>query len=264
MEEYLQTALKAVREAGDFLKDHFGKVLDIHAQEKKANDLVSFVDKETENIIRDIILKEFPDHQFVGEEHGGSKKVAPLAWIIDPLDGTKNFLSGIDIFAISCALLEEGEPIVGVVFNPVKNELFYALRGRGAFKNGKKIGINNNLPLERTLFATAFPFREKSMFDVLYEVFKRLYKKFSDVRRLGSASLDLCYVAEGIFSAFYEYGLSIWDIAAGALIVIEAGGVVKDFSGRNDYLKSGNIVAGREDAVTLILDTLKETGWSLP
>ncbi|MDI6851255.1 MAG: inositol monophosphatase family protein [bacterium] len=264
MEKYLQVALKAVREAGNFLRDHFGKVLDIHAEEKKANDLVSFVDRETEEIIKDIIWKEFPDHQFIGEEPGSSKKVAQLAWVIDPLDGTKNFLSGIDIFAISCALLEEGEPIVGVVFNPVKSELFYALRGRGAFKNGKKIGINNNLPIERTLFATAFPFREKSKFDFLNEVFKRLYKKFSDVRRLGSASLDLCYVAEGIFSAFYEYGLSIWDIAAGALIVREAGGVVKDFSGGNDYLRSGNIVAGREDAVTLVLDALREARWSLP
>jgi myo-inositol-1(or 4)-monophosphatase len=264
MEEYLQAALKTVIEAGDFLKENFGKVQDIQAEEKKANDLVSFVDRETEKMIRDRILKEFPDHQFLGEELGNNKKTGRFLWVIDPLDGTKNFLSGIDIFAISCALLYDGEPIVGVVYNPVKNELFYATRGGGAFKNGRKIEVNRNLPLERTLFATAFPFREKTRFDFLNEVFKRLYFQFSDVRRLGSAALDLCYVAEGIFSVFYEYGLSIWDIAAGSLIVKEAGGVVRDFSGGSDYLKSGNIVAGRDDAVSIVVDTIRRLGWSLP
>lgn len=257
MEQYFKVALKAVKEAGSFLLKHFRSVSYSEAEEKKANDWVSFVDKGSENIIRKRILSQFPFHSFLGEEEGVAGIKSDCVWVVDPLDGTKNFLHGIDFFSISCALLDKGEPELGIVFNPARDELFYAIKGQGAFKNGEKINVSSSVNLERCLFATAFPFREKEKFDFLNNIFKKLYFVFSDVRRLGSAALDLCYVAEGIFVVFYEYGLSIWDIAAGSLIVEEAGGLVTDFQGGKEYLRTGNIVAGSEKAVTTVLEAIR-------
>lgn len=262
MEKYLEIAVKAAIKGGEVLKNNFGKIETY--EEKKANDFVSYVDFESERVIKETILENFPDHDIWGEELGNLGKESNYMWVIDPLDGTKNFLHGIDVFAISCALLYKGLPIVGVVFNPLKNELYTAIEGQGAYKNGKRIQVLKNLDLKLSLFATAFPFREKSRFNELNDIFKQVYFEFSDVRRLGSAALDLCYTAEGIFSVFYEYGLSIWDIAAGSLIVMEAGGLVTDFLGGYDYLRTGNIVAGSTEAVERVLNVIKRSGWTTP
>lgn len=258
MEKYLEVAVNAVRAAGEFLLSHFGSISLSNAEEKKANDFVSFVDRQSEKIIKDQILSAFPDHKFLGEEGGGDSTCQGWLWVVDPLDGTKNFLHGIDAFSISCALLNEGVVRLGVVYLPAKEIIYTAKRGCGALKNGKKIRVDNNQKLELSLFATAFPFRDKSMFEMMAKIFGELYFKFSDVRRIGSAAYDLCLTAEGVFSVFYEYGLSPWDIAAGSIIVEEAGGVVKDFEGEYGFLKTGNIIAGRSEAVDVVLEVIKK------
>ncbi len=258
MEEYLKVALRATLKAGEFLLENFGKVTLKEAEEKKANDFVSFVDREAERIIKEYILEVFPDHDFLGEEEGGPKEGKEFIWVVDPLDGTKNFLHGIDAFAISCALLVNSEVEVGVVHLPAKGITYSAIRGKGAWKNGDVIRIDDKSRVEQTLFATAFPFRDKSKFHLMQLIFQKLYFAFSDVRRIGSAAYDLCLTAEGVFSVFYEYGLSVWDIAAGSLIVEEAGGVVIDFDGSRNFLSTGNIIAGRADAVKIVQDTIKE------
>ncbi|MEO0247221.1 MAG: inositol monophosphatase family protein [candidate division WOR-3 bacterium] len=258
MEKYLEVAIDAVKRAGEFLLKNFGSITLCHAEEKKANDFVSFVDRESERIIKERILSAFPDHKFLGEEEGGDLKCQGWLWIVDPLDGTKNFLHGIDAFSISCALLKDKDVKLGVVYLPAKGIIYAAQKGNGAFKNGKRIKVDNHQRIDLSLFATAFPFREKSKFEILAKIFGDLYLKFSDVRRIGSAAYDLCLTAEGVFSVFYEYGLSPWDIAAGSIIVEEAGGVVKDFEGGIGFLKTGNIVAGRSDAVDVVLDVIKK------
>jgi myo-inositol-1(or 4)-monophosphatase len=164
MEEYLKVALRATLKAGEFLLENFGKVTLKEAEEKKANDFVSFVDREAERIIKEYILEVFPDHDFLGEEEGGPKEGKEFIWVVDPLDGTKNFLHGIDAFAISCALLVNSEVEVGVVHLPAKGITYSAIRGKGAWKNGDVIRIDDKSRVEQTLFATAFPFRDKSKF----------------------------------------------------------------------------------------------------
>jgi len=260
MEEFLQVALRGVEQAGKFLLSYFGKVSLKDAEEKKTNDFVSFVDRKSEEIIKDVILSHFKDHGFLGEEEGAKGKGSQFLWVVDPLDGTKNFLHGIDAFAISCALMKEGEVVLGIVHLPAKNLYYSAIKGKGAWRNKDRIYVAKNVDLERSLFATAFPFRDKSKFDSLNKIFSRLYFKFSDVRRIGSAAYDLCLTAEGVFSVFYEFGLSIWDIAAGSLIVEEAGGEVVDFDGGKNFLATGNIVAGTKEAVSLVLDAIREVG----
>jgi len=259
MGKHLQVAIAAAKEAGLFILENFGKVSYLDAEEKRDNDWVTFVDRKSEEIIRSILSSEFPHYQFLGEEEGMQGLSSDYVWVVDPLDGTKNFLHGIDIFAISCALLHNGEPEVGVVLNPSRNELFYAGRGEGAFRNGDLLMINTSGDVEKSLFGTAFPFRDKTKFEFLESIFGKVFMKFSDMRRLGSAALDLCYVADGTFAVFYEYGLSAWDIAAGALIVEEAGGTVKDFNGAKAYLNTGDIVAGSREAVQIVLNAIKES-----
>lgn len=241
MKEYLRVAERAALAGGNILRYYFENLRGISIVEKAKNDYVTQADIESEELIRSIILKHFPDHRILGEEEGMSGEGNYL-WYVDPLDGTKNFMRGLDVFGVSIALEVDGELVLGVVYSPVKDELYSALKGHGAYKNGKPISVSGRKSLKGAFLATGFPHRSGDVVEVYIETFKRFSKDTIGIRRMGSAALDLCMVAEGIFDAFWEYHLKPWDIAAGAVIVEEAGGVVSDFKGGRNFLKTGNIV----------------------
>ncbi|MCZ7623608.1 MAG: inositol monophosphatase [Candidatus Kuenenia sp.] len=241
---YLEVAKQAAMEAGDVLKKYFRKLDASMIEEKAANDFVTDVDRRSEQIIKNHIITHFSDHAILAEESETQTNTSPFLWIIDPLDGTANYIHGVPAFAISIALEIKGELCMGIVYDPIKADIFSAVKGQGASKNGKPIHVSLPKNLNDSLIATGFPFRKKNIVDTYVKIFRELLNHASDMRRCGSASLDLAYTADGIFSGFFEYALSPWDIAAGALLVQEAGGITTDFNGKNNYLKTGNIIAG--------------------
>jgi myo-inositol-1(or 4)-monophosphatase len=202
------------------------------------------VDTESEKVIIDTIRTACPDHQFLAEESLREEGAGGHRWIIDPLDGTTNFIHGYPVFSVSIALELEGEVVLGVVLDPLRKELFTAEDGRGAFLNGTPLRVSGTQALEGALVATGFPFRQKTLLDPYLDAFKQILLLVSDLRRAGSAALDLAHLAAGRCDGFFELGLSPWDMAAGCLMIREAGGVVSDFGGGGEYLKTGNIVAG--------------------
>ncbi|MGM9992408.1 MAG: inositol monophosphatase family protein [Candidatus Bruticola sp.] len=227
---YLDLALKAARQSGELIRKSIGSS---HQIDKKGRiDLVTEVDKASEQLIFSLIKDTFPSHSILGEEQGeitGSN--ATCRWIVDPLDGTTNFASGYPFFAISIAFELEGRVVVGVVYDPCHDEAFYASLGGGAFLNGQPIHVSDNSSLEDALLVTGFPYDISSSPDIHLGMFHDLIIKARGVRRDGSAALDLCYIACGRFDGYWELGLSPWDIAAGSLIVREAGGTMSDFLG---------------------------------
>ncbi len=244
MKEFLNAAIEAAQLGGDVLMEHLGKLKEQDIHEKKAYDFVTYVDMESEKRIKDFISSKFPEHHILAEESGGSPITSEPTWIIDPLDGTKNYIHTFPHFAISIALSIDNEIVVGVIYDPIKNDLFYAVRGEGAYRNGEKIRVAEVSDIGYSLIATGFPFRAKDVLDTYLSVFRIVFLKAAGMRRAGSAALDLAYVAAGIFQGFFEYGLSPWDIAAGSLLVSEAGGIVSDFMGSNLFIMTGNTVAG--------------------
>ena len=239
-DKYAEIAKKAVLDAGEILKGYFRKSLKLEFKDKF--DIVTDADLRSEEVIKKILKKEFPDIDFIAEEGGGGG--GEIFWVIDPLDGTKNFFKGFPWFGISVALVENMEVRVGVIYNPLNGEMFWGVDGGGAFLNKDRIKVSSNTLKEKAMIATGFPHRAREKIDNYLKVFKEIFLSVSCVRRAGSATLDLAYTALGIFDAFFEYGLSIWDIAAGSLLVKEAGGIVTDFKGEKNYLKTGNIIAG--------------------
>ncbi len=244
MKEFLDGAIEAAKLGGKILMEHFGTIRQRDVHEKKAYDFVTYVDMESERTIKDHLASKFPDHEFLAEESGGSPIGDAPTWIIDPLDGTKNYIHSFPHFAISIALSVEHELKVGVIYDPVKDDLFWAVKGNGAYRNGKQIHVAEVSDIGFSLISTGFPFRSKDVLDTYLKAFKIIFLKAAGMRRAGSAALDLAYVASGIFQGFFEYGLSPWDIAAGSLIVFEAGGIVTDFMGSDLFILTGNTVAG--------------------
>jgi len=225
--------------------EYYGKLKDADIEQKGQSDYVSKVDRMSEEIITDIIKAEFPSHAVDAEEGGKDQgRPTPFHWVVDPVDGTTNYIHGFPMFCVSIALLHEEEALLGVVFDPLRDELFWAQKGLGTWINRDQVRTTEHGKPEDALILTGFPFRHKAHFNTYMESFKRVFEITGGVRRAGSAALDLAYVASGRAEGFWEFGLSPWDIAAGALLVKEAHGVVTDFAGREDYLKSGNIVAG--------------------
>ncbi|MFA6041881.1 MAG: inositol monophosphatase family protein [Methylophilus sp.] len=243
MHPILNVATKAAREAGKIINRASQDVGALKIQTKDFNDFVSEVDRGAEQAIIDILKDAYPTHGFFGEESGKTNPDAESIWIIDPLDGTTNFLHGFPAYCVSIALQEKGVLTQAVIYDPVHNDLFTATKGRGAFLNDKRIRVTNRSKLQESLISTGFPFKDFSYLDVYLDIFKDMVKKTSGLRRPGSAALDLAYVAAGYSDGFFEINLSPWDIAAGALIVQEAGGIVGDFEGNESWLKTGNIVA---------------------
>lgn len=230
-------------EVGSFILKEKNKFSPSDIQKKGFNDLVSYVDKASEKRLIKGLLKILPESGIVGEEGGGEFNKNKYTWVIDPLDGTTNFIHRLPCFAISIALFENKIPVTGVVNELNFKECFSAIKGKGAFVNGKKIKVSPQKKLADSLIATGFPYNDFGLQNEYLELFKHLMKTTQGMRRIGSASVDLCYVAMGRFEAFYEYGLKPWDVSGGALIVKEAGGKLSDFSGGNDYLFGKSIIA---------------------
>ena len=244
MHPILNVATKAAREAGKIINRASQDVGALKVQTKDYNDFVSEVDRSAEEAIINILKEAYPTHGFYGEESGKTNVEAESIWIIDPLDGTTNFLHNFPCYCVSIALQERGVLTQAVIYDPVHNDLFTATKGRGAFLNDKRIRVTNRSKLQDSLISTGFPFKDFSYLETYLEIFKDMAKKTSGLRRPGSAALDLAYVAAGYTDGFFEINLSPWDIAAGALLVQEAGGIVGDFEGNESWLRTGNIVAG--------------------
>lgn len=244
MHPILNVATKAAREAGKIINRASQDVGSLKIQTKDYNDFVSEVDRSAEEAIINILKEAYPTHGFYGEESGKTNVDAESIWIIDPLDGTTNFLHNFPCYCVSIALQERGVLTQAVIYDPVHNDLFTATKGRGAFLNDKRIRVTNRSKLQDSLISTGFPFKDFSYLDTYVEIFKDMAKKTAGLRRPGSAALDLAYVAAGYTDGFFEINLSPWDIAAGALLVQEAGGIVGDFEGNESWLRTGNIVAG--------------------
>ena len=243
MQPMLNIAIRAAHHAGDFIARNINKLPDLQVEVKARNDFVSEVDYGAEARIIDDLRKAFPDHGIVGEESGEIEGAGEYRWIIDPLDGTTNYLHGFPHYAVSIACEHKGRITHGVVYDPFKQELFAASRGDGATLNNRRIRVGNSKSLDSALLATGFPFRNPEQLDQFLKLFKQLFTSVRDIRRAGSAALDLAYVAAGRLDGYWEAGLQAWDLAAGALIVREAGGLVTDYSGEEHFLENGQIVA---------------------
>lgn len=256
---FLDTAKKAAILAGDFIKGNYEKISSDDVLTKNRADYVTFVDKEAEKIIISHIMETFPKHSVLAEESDIKEgEENTYRWIIDPLDGTTNFIHGFPMFCVSIALEYQGEIIVGVVYEPLRNEMFYASKGEGAFLNNAPISMRKNFDADTALVATGFPFRFVEHIDKYMQLFKLVFENVSGIRRAGSAALDLAYTACGRCDGFFEMCLKPWDVAAGSLLVKEAGGIVSGFSGGTDYVYKGNIVAGEKKVYNVLLNNVKE------
>lgn len=241
--EFLQTAIEAARIGGKILNENLESLRRKQIERKQPFDFVTQVDLDSEAAIIDYIRKRHPDHKILAEESGGSDDESGYVWVIDPLDGTKNYIHGFPIFAVSVALQFEGKVLAGAILDPLRNELFYAEKGKGAFLNDKPIKVTSTSDLSQCLLGTGFPFRAKHLTELYFQAFIDLFQQVSDFRRAGAAAVDLAYVACGRLDGFWEITLNPWDISAGTLIIEEAGGKVTDIWGGDSYLKSGHIVA---------------------
>jgi myo-inositol-1(or 4)-monophosphatase len=231
MNEILKnTLLRAIHAGAEVLKHYFEGSFEIQSKDT-LNNLVTEVDKKAEDVIIDVIKSEFPEHFILSEEVGELSTTSNYKWIIDPIDGTVNFAHGIPICCISIGLEKDGAMLMGAVFNPFMHELFFAEKGKGAFLNNRPLRVSNNPHIESACLVTGFPYRWVNVEADPIQVFEKFIRLGLPVRRLGSAAIDLCWVAAGRFDGFWEYNLNPWDIAAGYLIVEEAGGRISNFKG---------------------------------
>ncbi|TVZ39628.1 myo-inositol-1(or 4)-monophosphatase [Alteromonadaceae bacterium 2753L.S.0a.02] len=245
MEPMLTVALKAARKAGEIIEQHFERLDLITIEEKGRNDYVSEVDKKSENEILYHLKKAYPDHAFIGEETGNSGAAdSDYEWIIDPLDGTTNFIHGIPQFSVSIACKFKGQLEHAVVLDPIKREEFTASRGKGATLNDRRIRVSSRKSLDGALIGTGIPFNGFALehIDPYLAALREIASQTAGIRRPGSAALDLAYVAAGRFDGFWEMNLKPWDMAAGLLLVKEAGGLLSGFKGDSDYLNTGHVV----------------------
>jgi myo-inositol-1(or 4)-monophosphatase len=247
MHPMLGIAVRAARRAGAIINRAARDVDVLPVTRKRHNDFVTEVDKSAEQAIIDILHRAYPDHAILAEESGataGTAGESEYTWIIDPLDGTTNFIHGFPQYAVSIGLKHKGVLAQGVVYDPTKNELFTATRGRGAYLNERRIRVSKRTQLNETLIGTGFPFRDFADLDEYLPMFREITARTAGIRRAGAAALDIAYVAAGRLDGFWEMGLSPWDMAAGALLVQEAGGLVGDFHGDAGFLDSGRVVCG--------------------
>ncbi|QSI75165.1 MULTISPECIES: inositol monophosphatase family protein [Niveibacterium] len=243
MHPTLNIAVKAARRAAGIINRASMDLDQVEVRTKQPNEFVTEVDRAAEASIIETIREAYPDHAILAEESGALGE-SEHQWIIDPLDGTTNFIHGFPQYAVSIAYAQAGVVQHGVVYDPTRNELFTASRGRGAFLNDRRIRVSRRIRLNDSLVGTGFPYRAFEHADAYMKMFRELTEKTAGLRRPGAASLDLAYVACGRFDAFFEIGLAPWDFAAAALMVQEAGGLVSDFAGDANYVSTGNIVAG--------------------
>jgi myo-inositol-1(or 4)-monophosphatase len=242
----LNIAVKAARSAGAIINRASLDLDLLKVNTKSPNDFVTEVDHAAEAAVIDILLGAYPGHGILAEESGRARgaRDSDYVWIIDPLDGTTNFIHGFPVYAVSIALAFKGQVQQAVVYDPTRNDLFYASKGRGAFLNDKRLRVSKRIRMAECLIGTGFPFRKGDNFKRYLKMFEAVMQNCAGLRRPGAAALDLCYVAAGYTDGFFETGLSPWDIAAGSLLITEAGGLVGNFTGDADYLYQREVVAG--------------------
>ncbi len=257
----LNVVVKAARRAGDIILRHVGRIDSLNVFEKAKQDYASEVDKLAEVEIIKELKRAFTDHAFLAEESGQTGK-SRFTWVIDPLDGTSNFLHGIPHFCVSIALLDQQEPVLGVVYDPMRNEIFSAVKGSGAQLNERRIRIGQRAELKGAMLITGFAPRQRSRAVKQLECLGALLQEAEDVRRTGSAALDLAYVACGRADAYFEAGVMPWDIAAGVLLVREAGGRCCDYRGGQDMFKNGQIVASNLKLGEAVQKMIVSTGYA--
>jgi len=256
MHPMLNIAVRAARAAGDSIVREMDRACDISIESKGKNDFVTEVDKNAEEIIINTIKNAYPNHAFLAEETGLSGE-GDFLWIIDPLDGTTNFLHGFPHFAVSIALQRKGVLDQAVIYDPLKQELFTASKGTGALLNNKKIRVTSKKSLDGALLGTGFPYNNEEAVTHFIKSFKAFFPNVAGVRRAGVASLDLAYVACGRLDGFWEFALKPWDVAAGALIVQEAGGINVELMGEIDFMKTGNIISANPKMIKAMLKILR-------
>ena len=254
----LNVAIKAARAAGAIINRASLDIESVRVSQKQVNDYVTEVDQQAEHAIIDILHTAYPQHGFFAEETGQAHGNADsdFVWYIDPLDGTTNFIHGFPVYCVSIALAVRGKMEQAVIYDPSRNDLFTATRGRGAFLNDRRIRVSKRIRMADCLVTTGFPFRPGQDYGQFMQMFTDMMKKTSGVRRPGAAALDLAYVAAGRFDGFWERGLSPWDIAAGILLIREAGGFVSDMKGGQAMLEDGSIIAGNEPIHRALLKTV--------
>ncbi len=253
----LTIAIRAARSAGNQILRAVDSVGQLQIDQKGKNDYASEVDRQAESEIIRIISKAYPNHGFLAEESGRQNSDSDYIWVIDPLDGTTNFLHGFPQFAVSIALKNKGVLEVGVVYDPQRDELFTAERGGGAMLNNRRIRVTRQTSLTGSLLGTGFPFKKQQHLEPYLGMFRALFIDSAGIRRAGAAALDLAYVASGRLDGFWEIGLHEWDMAAGVLLIKEAGGVVTDFSFKDKFLESGNLIAGNPKMHQLIYQAIE-------
>lgn len=258
IEKLLKPTIEIAKKAGAFIRKERQNFNPKRVENKGFNDLVSYVDKEAEKIIVSGLKEIFPEAGYITEEGTVDQTQTPWKWIVDPLDGTTNFVHGVPVFSVSIALAHEGRIMLGVVYEVNLNECFYAYRGGGAYCNETPIRVSSAITLSESLIATGFPYHEGGKIDRYLELLKFLLLNSHGLRRLGSAAVDLCYVASGRVEAYMEYNLQSYDVAAGTLILEEAGGTVTDFSGGDNFIFGGEIIASNGNIHELLREKLKE------
>jgi myo-inositol-1(or 4)-monophosphatase len=257
---YKTTCLEVIalaKETGQFLLDEINKVKTSDIEVKGLHDFVSYVDKTAETRIVKRLAEILPESGFITEEQTATHWGDRFNWIVDPLDGTTNFLHHIPLFSVSIALMENDEIVVGVIYEPNLDECFYAYKGGKAYCNEAEIHVSDQKELKNTLLATGFPYNDFGRLNGYIELFTWFARNTSGLRRLGSAAVDLAYTACGRYEGFYEYGLHAWDVAAGVFIVQLAGGTVSDFKGRNEYIFGRELLASNSLLHTQLLDAVK-------
>ncbi len=255
--EILEQLFSAVRKTGEFIAKEFATFSKEKAEKKAQNDMVSYVDREAEKQLVSACKDIVPKAGFIREEGEDIDADKEFVWVIDPLDGTNNFVHGVPVFSISIALMQNKEPVLGIVYNIPLQEMFYAAKGEGAFLNGEAIRVTSTEKLSEALIATGFPYRENDNISDYLRMLGFFMKSSRALRRMGSAAIDLAYVAAGRFDFFFEGGLSPWDVAAGALLVQEAGGKVSDYSGGNNHIFGKSIIASNPYLYPKVLNTIK-------
>lgn len=258
MHPMLNIAVRAARNAGNIIARYADQVDTLSITEKSHNDFVSEVDKRAEQEIIHTLHKAYPDHGILAEE-SGTHQGNDYEWIIDPLDGTTNFLYGFPHFAVSVALRHKNRLEQAVVYDPIRDEMFTASRGGGAQLNGKRIRVTNRRGLEGALLGTGIPFREEQMpyMEAYLQMMQALIPGSAGIRRAGSAALDLAYVAAGRLDGFWEIGLNRWDIAAGVLLIEEAGGLISDLTGKETHMQNGDVVAANPRVFKAMLQKIR-------
>ncbi len=250
--------IELIRKVGEFQLANWQKITPDSVKDKGVNQLVSFVDQESETQLMTGLRFILPDSAFIGEEHNATAVLGDKStWIIDPLDGTTNYLHGLPVFSISVALWSEGSLLAGYIYCPVWDDMYVAIKDKGAFKNEHRIGVSQTLNPKESLLATGFPYYEFSKTPQYLGLLEELMRGTHGLRRMGSAAIDLAFTAEGRFDGFYELGLAPWDVAAGALLVKEAGGIVSDFSGGEDFLFGKEIIGSNTGLYSYLLNRIE-------